>query len=111
MATFLDTSYTIVGQDNAPQASVQELKQSLEKGSDDTKIETMKRILSQMLQGNSMPDLLMHIIRFVMPSKSKPLKKLLYYYYELSNKHDSNGRSNSNLSCQDYLLLTLYRKA
>lgn len=99
MATFLDSSYTIVGQDNAPQASVQELKQSLEKGSDDMKIETMKRILSQMLQGNSMPDLLMHIIRFVMPSKSKPLKKLLYYYYELSNKHDSNGRIVPYESC------------
>ncbi|TID21416.1 Coatomer beta subunit [Venturia nashicola] len=101
MATFLDSSYTIVGQDNAPQASVQELKQALEKGSDDTKIETMKRILSQMLQGNSMPDLLMHIIRFVMPSKSKPLKKLLYYYYELSNKHDSNGKLR-----QEWILVT-----
>jgi coatomer subunit beta len=56
------------------------------------KIETMKRILSQMLGGNSMPEMLMHIIRFVMPSRSKPLKKLLYFYYELSNKHDQNGK-------------------
>lgn len=39
-----------------------------------------------------MPELLMHIIRFVMPSRSKLLKKLLYFYYELSNKHDSNNK-------------------
>ena len=38
-------------------------------------IETMKRILTIMLNGDPMPNLLMHIIRFVMPSKSKPLKK------------------------------------
>ena len=35
-----------------------------------------------MLSGDPMTGLLMHIIRFVMPSKSKPLKKLLYLYYE-----------------------------
>ncbi len=34
----------------------------------------------------------MHIIRFVMPSKSKPLKKLLYFYYEICPKLDSSGK-------------------
>ena len=33
-----------------------------------------------MLNGESMPDLLMHIIRFVMPSRNKELKKLLYIF-------------------------------
>ena len=46
----------------------------------------MKRILKIMLNGDPMPNLLMHIIRFVMPSKSKPLKKLLYFYYEICPK-------------------------
>jgi vesicle coat complex subunit len=57
---------------------IHSLQTALEKGSDETKVETMKRILGVMLNGNSLTDLLMHIIRFVMPSKSKPLKKLLY---------------------------------
>lgn len=52
----------------------------LQKGNDETKIETMKRVLAVMMGGDPLPSLLMPIIRFVMPSKSKPLKKLLYIY-------------------------------
>lgn len=93
MATFLDNAYSLVHQDNAAdQPSVQDLKNQLEKGTDETKIETMKRILTIMLNGDPMSSLLMHIIRFVMPSKSKQLKKLLYLYYEICPKHDSNGK-------------------
>lgn len=109
----------------------------------EVKVETMKRILTIMLNGDPMPSLLMHIIRFVyvvpgnvlllsttccvlsvywgvgtyclanlyvathitlldngadcgcsssMPSKSKPLKKLLYFYYEICPKLDSAGK-------------------
>jgi coatomer subunit beta len=93
MATFLDSSYSLVHQDNsADQSTLQELKTQLEKGTDETKIETMKRVLSVMLNGDPMPGLLMHIIRFVMPSKSKPLKKLVYIYYEVCPKHDQTGK-------------------
>lgn len=52
----------------------------------------MKRILTIMLNGDPMPSLLMHIIRFVMPSKSKSLKKLLYFYYEICPKLDAGGK-------------------
>ena len=52
----------------------------------------MKRVLTIMLNGDPMPQLVMHIIRFVMPSKSKPLKKLLYMYYEVCPKHDAGGK-------------------
>lgn len=93
MASFLDTSYSLVHQDNtADVPTLQELKTQLEKGNDDSKVETMKRVLTVMLNGDPMPGLLMHIIRFVMPSKSKPLKKLLYLYYEICPKLDSNGK-------------------
>ncbi|KAK4508049.1 hypothetical protein PRZ48_001786 [Zasmidium cellare] len=93
MATFLESAYSLVHQDNtADQPSLQDLRNQLEKGTDETKQETMKRILTVMLNGDPMPQLLMHIIRFVMPSKSKPLKKLLYLYYEICPKLDSNGK-------------------
>lgn len=93
MASFLETSYSLVHQDNtADQPTLQELKTLLEKGTDESKVETMKKILTIMLNGDAMPQLLMHIIRFVMPSKSKPLKKLLYFYYELCPKLDSTGK-------------------
>jgi coatomer subunit beta len=93
MANFLDTTYSLVHQDSSSdQSTLQELKTQLEKGTDETKIETMKRVLSVMLNGDPMPGLLMHIIRFVMPSKNKQLKKLLYLYYEICPKHDASGK-------------------
>jgi len=93
MTTFLEQSYSLVHQDNtADTPSLQDIRTQLEKGTDDTKQETMKRVLTIMLNGDPMPQLLMHIIRFVMPSKSKPLKKLLYLYYEVCPKHDATGK-------------------
>ncbi|KAK5147708.1 coatomer subunit beta [Rachicladosporium monterosium] len=93
MATFLENSYSLVHQDNvADTPSLQDIRNQLEKGSDESKVETMKRILTVMLNGDPMPSLLMHIIRFVMPSKSKALKKLLYLYYEVCPKLDSAGK-------------------
>lgn len=93
MSSFLEHSYSIVHLDNAAdQPSIQQLQQQLEKGTDESKVDTMRRILIIMLNGDPMPQLLMHIIRFVMPSKSKPLKKLLYFYYEICPKHDATGK-------------------
>lgn len=76
----------------ADQPTIQQFQQQLEKGSDESKVETMKNILTVMLNGDPLPQLLMHIIRFVMPSKYKPLKKLLYFYYEVCPKTDANGK-------------------
>ncbi|KAJ5204366.1 uncharacterized protein N7498_005245 [Penicillium cinerascens] len=93
MASFLENAYSLVHMDNtADQPSVQELKLQLEKGNDETKMETMRTVITIMLNGDPLSQLLMHIIRFVMPSKSKSLKKLLYFYYEICPKHDSNGK-------------------
>lgn len=93
MSGFLESTYSLVHQDNAADVpTVSDLRTQLEKGTDETKVETMKRILTVMLNGDPMPSLLMHIIRFVMPSKYKPLKKLLYFYYEICPKLDSTGK-------------------
>ena len=93
MATFLENTYSIVHQDNAAdQPSLRDLQTQLEKGNDAMKVETMKTILTIMLNGDPMPQLLMYIIRFVMPSKSKSLKKLLYLYYEVCPKLDAQGK-------------------
>ncbi|KAL2267082.1 hypothetical protein VTJ83DRAFT_4359 [Remersonia thermophila] len=91
--SFLDNAYSLV-KDSATDGTptVAELRTQLEKGTDETKVETMKRILTIMLNGDPMPQLLMHIIRFVMPSKHKPLKKLLYFYYEICPKLDAQGK-------------------
>lgn len=91
--SFLENAYSLV-KESATEGTptLQELRTQLEKGTDESKVETMKRILTIMLNGDPMPQLLMHIIRFVMPSKSKPLKKLLYFYYEICPKLDNQGK-------------------
>ncbi|KAK4159226.1 adaptin N terminal region-domain-containing protein [Cladorrhinum sp. PSN259] len=91
--SFLENAYTLV-KDNTLEGTptLSELKTQLEKGTDESKVETMKRLLTIMLNGDPMPQLLMHIIRFVMPSRYKPLKKLLYFYYEICPKLDAQGK-------------------
>ncbi|ODQ67583.1 putative coatomer beta subunit [Nadsonia fulvescens var. elongata DSM 6958] len=87
------TAYTIVYQPaTADKLSVQDFKSLLEKGNDEVKIDTMKKILITMLNGDPMPQLLMHMIRFVLPSKSKELKKLLHFYWEVCPKLEADGK-------------------
>ncbi|KAH3684067.1 hypothetical protein WICPIJ_004969 [Wickerhamomyces pijperi] len=88
-----EIAYTLVYDSNpASKVSVAEFRTLLEKGRDESKIDAMKQILVAMLDGNPMPDLLMHVIRYVMPSKNKELKKLLYFYWEIVSKHDEQGK-------------------
>lgn len=113
MSGFLENAYSLVHQDNAADVpTISDLRNQLEKGTDETKVETMKRILTIMLNGDPMPSLLMHIIRFVMPSKYKPLKKLLYFYYEICPKLDNTGKLKQEmiLVWYGYIFLCLYNK-
>ncbi|GEQ66509.1 hypothetical protein JCM33374_g172 [Metschnikowia sp. JCM 33374] len=87
------SGYTLIYEpDTTAKNSSNELKSLLEKSKDDIKISTMKQIIISVLNGDPMPELLMHIIRFVMPSKNKELKKLLYFYWEVCPKHDEQGK-------------------
>ncbi|RKP24856.1 Clathrin/coatomer adaptor, adaptin-like protein [Syncephalis pseudoplumigaleata] len=45
-----------------------------------------------MASGDSCEGLLMHVIRFVLPSKNKHLKKLLHFYWELCPKTNEDGK-------------------
>lgn len=88
-----DIGYTLIYEPNtASKTSISEFRSLLEKGKDEVKIDAMKRILITILNGDPLPDLLMHIIRFVMPSKNKELKKLLYFYWEVCPKLDDHGK-------------------
>ncbi|KAK7203016.1 adaptin N terminal region-domain-containing protein [Myxozyma melibiosi] len=87
------SSYTLIHEpSSADQPSLQDLRFQLERGNDPVKVEAMKRILVIMLNGDPMPQLLMHVIRFVMPSKSKSLKKLLQFYWEICPKLNPDGK-------------------
>ncbi|CAG8560860.1 19811_t:CDS:10 [Cetraspora pellucida] len=109
MAT--ETCYTIIHQDDSlDQPSLQELKTALEKGSEEAKIDTMKKILVTMLNGDPFPQLLMHVIRFVMPSKNKTLKKLLHFYWEICPKTNPDGKLKQEMILVWLVLIYQFRK-
>ncbi|KAF8204126.1 coatomer protein [Pholiota molesta] len=84
--------YTVVFESSAEYPSASELRSGLEKGSDEVKIDTLRKIIVSTINGNPQPTLMMPIIQFVMPSRNKQLKKLLHFYWEVCPKYDENGK-------------------
>ncbi|KAG6333321.1 hypothetical protein ID866_5769 [Astraeus odoratus] len=84
--------YTVVFEDNTETPSTQELRSALEKGTDDDKLEALRKIIVATINGNPQASLLMPIIQYIMPSKNKQLKKLLHFYWEVCPKYDENGK-------------------
>jgi coatomer subunit beta len=90
--TVLDACYTLVcSEDSSESTSFNDLRNSLEKGTEKVKIETMKKILVMMINGEPMSQLLMHVIRFVMPCQQKILKKLMLLFFEVCPKTNPDG--------------------
>ncbi|KAF5389400.1 hypothetical protein D9757_004404 [Collybiopsis confluens] len=92
MATADHSCYTVVFESSAEYPSSSELRNALEKGSDEIKLETLRKIVISTINGNPQPSLMMPIIQFVMPSRNKQLKKLLHFYWEVCPKYDENGK-------------------
>ncbi|TFL03311.1 adaptin N terminal region-domain-containing protein [Pterulicium gracile] len=92
MASTESSCHTIIFESASEMPSPQELRSSLEKGNDEVKLETLRKIIVSTINGNPLPTLLMPVIQFVMPSKHKPLKKLLHFYWEVCPKYDESGK-------------------
>ncbi|KAH9815854.1 adaptin N terminal region-domain-containing protein [Melampsora americana] len=84
--------YTLVHDDAQDQYATQDLRAALEKGTDELKLETLRRIIVSTLNGNPQPTLLMPIIQFVLPSRNKQIKKMLHFYWEVCPKFDESGK-------------------
>ncbi|BGP38302.1 coatomer subunit beta [Rhodotorula kratochvilovae] len=84
--------FTLVADEGDLGYQTQDLRAALEKGTDDLKLDTLRRIIVSTLNGQPQPTLLMPIIQFVLPSKSKQIKKLLHFYWEICPKLDENGK-------------------
>ncbi|KAF8640580.1 hypothetical protein AX17_000242 [Amanita inopinata Kibby_2008] len=86
------TCYTVIFESGAEYPPSSELRSALEKGSDELKLETLRKIIISTINGNPQPTLMMPIIQYVMPSRNKHLKKLLHFYWEVCPKYDDNGK-------------------
>ncbi|KAI0323051.1 coatomer beta subunit [Amylostereum chailletii] len=84
--------YTVVVEDGSETPPLQDLRNGLQKGSDEVKIDTLRTIIVSTINGNAMPSLLMPVIQYCMPSRSKQLKKLLHFYWEVCPKYDETGK-------------------
>ncbi|KAH6911094.1 coatomer beta subunit [Coprinopsis sp. MPI-PUGE-AT-0042] len=92
MASQDATCYTVVFETGSEIPSTSELRAGLEKGSDEVKIDTLRKIIISTINGNPQPTMMMPIIQFVLPSKNKQLKKLLHFYWEVCPKYDEGGK-------------------
>ncbi|KAG6901575.1 hypothetical protein C0995_010343 [Termitomyces sp. Mi166 len=92
MASPDSSCYTVVLESSAEYPSTAELRSGLEKGSDEVKLDTLRKIVISTINGNPQPALMMPIIQYVLPSRNKQLKKLLHFYWEVCPKYDDNGK-------------------
>lgn len=77
-----------------------------EKGEPNVKIDTLKKVIQLILNGEKLPGLLMTIIRFVMPVQNHTIKKLLLIYWEIVPKTSPDGK----LLQEMILVCDAYRK-
>lgn len=69
-----------------------QMRDALENGTEEVKIATIKKVLLLALNGEPLPQLLMSVIRFLMPMKSHALKKHLLLYLEVIDKTSADGK-------------------
>ncbi|XP_066591144.1 coatomer subunit beta [Prorops nasuta] len=99
--------YTLINipTDSEPLNELQ-LKQDLENGDLNTKIEALKKTIHMILSGERLPGLLMTIIRFVLPLQDHTVKKLLLIFWEVVPKTSPDGK----LLQEMILVCDAYRK-
>ncbi|XP_055712157.1 coatomer subunit beta isoform X2 [Phlebotomus papatasi] len=98
--------YTIINSQDSEPYNEMQLKQDLEKGDTAVKIETLKKVIQLLLNGERLPGLLMTIMRFVLPLQNHTIKKLLLIYWEIVPKTSPDGK----LLQEMILVCDAYRK-
>jgi coatomer subunit beta len=86
------TCTVLIHYDKGEPPQVNELRKQLETGSIEVKAEALKSAILLMLNGESLNNLLMTIIRFVMPIDDHQIKKLLLMYWEIVDKQTAEGK-------------------
>lgn len=83
-----------------------QLKESLEKGDVKAKIDALKKIIQMILNGDKIQNLLMTVIRFLLPNQDHTIKKLLLIFWEIVPKTHTDGK----LLQEMILVCDAYRK-
>ncbi|XP_028776867.1 coatomer subunit beta-1-like [Neltuma alba] len=78
--------------DKGTPALANEIKEALEGNDVAAKIDAMKKAIMLLLNGDTIPQLFITIIRYVLPSEDHTVQKLLLLYLEIIDKTDSKGK-------------------
>lgn len=78
--------------DKGSPAIANEIKEALEGNDDDAKVEAMKKAIMLLLNGETLPQLFITIVRYVLPSEDHTVQKLLLLYLEIIEKTDARGK-------------------
>ncbi|KAI3841343.1 hypothetical protein MKW98_007824 [Papaver atlanticum] len=78
--------------DKGTPALANEIKESLEGSDVVAKVEAMKKAVMLLLNGETLPQLFITIVRYVLPSEDHTIQKLLLLYLEIIDKTDSKGK-------------------
>ncbi|EUD66430.1 hypothetical protein C922_03064 [Plasmodium inui San Antonio 1] len=77
--------------DNCETASISEIQKKLESQNVEKKIEGMEHLIFNIIQGEPYGNMLMCVIRFIVPHKDHRLKKLSHIFFEVVDKCNSDG--------------------
>ncbi|KAF9615164.1 hypothetical protein IFM89_022225 [Coptis chinensis] len=78
--------------DKGTPALANEIKEALEGNDVPAKVEAMKKAVMLLLNGETLPQLFITIVRYVLPSEDHTIQKLLLLYLEIIDKTDAKGR-------------------
>lgn len=106
MALVETPCYTIINSPDLEIPNEMQLKLDFEKGDINVKIETLKKVIQLLLNGERLSGLIMTIIRFVLPVQNHTIKKLLLIFWEIVPKTSSDGK----LLQEMILVCDAYRK-
>ncbi|XP_076884488.1 coatomer subunit beta-1-like [Bidens hawaiensis] len=86
------TCSLLVHFDKGTPALANEIKEALEGHDDVAKVDAMKKAVMLLLNGETLPQLFITIVRYVLPSEDHTVQKLLLLYLEIIDKTDSKGK-------------------
>eukprot|EP00252_Welwitschia_mirabilis_P016314 TRINITY_DN359_c0_g1_i1.p1 TRINITY_DN359_c0_g1~~TRINITY_DN359_c0_g1_i1.p1 ORF type:complete len:955 (-),score=180.44 TRINITY_DN359_c0_g1_i1:219-3083(-) len=78
--------------DKGTPAMANEIKDALEGNDIPRKIDALKKAIMLLLNGDTLPQLFITIVRYVLPSEDHTIQKLLLLYLEIIDKTDGKGR-------------------
>lgn len=85
--------YTLISLTNeSKQYTEQKLREDLQNENVNVKREALKELIRNAVNGERYRDLLMIVIRFVMPSQDHTIKKLLHLFWEVAPKYSADGK-------------------